>query len=421
MGPINQWDGIVRMPHDRLAKRLMSHVHGIETAGMRKGDERVIRAVLPPMNGKGPRFLLDGQGEKPFLRMNANSYLGLSLIAETIDAEEEAVRDFGTGPGAVRFISGTWATHTALESRLAAFHGREAGMLFSSAYAAVMGLLPPLITSETVVLSDELNHNCIINAIRLATPKQKLVYRHLALQELEDHLKSTSRTCRRAIIVTDGVFSMRGDFAPLERLMDLARKYDDEFPENVLVVVDDSHGVGALGASGRGTEEITGSPPADVLVATLGKAFGVNGGYIVASNTVVEYLRETSPFYIYSNPITPGEAAGALAALNIVDSPRGAALLRHLRDMTERFEQGLKQLGLETIPGPHPVTPLMVRNTPQTLQLVTHLFDCGVLATGLGYPVVPKDDEEVRFQVSADHTPDDIDEALNAIRTFFTQ
>jgi glycine C-acetyltransferase len=399
-----------------LAEILTKHVRKLESSGTRKGHERVIRTVLPAENGRGPRFLLKGLGNKPFLRMNANSYLGLSFDAEMIAAEEEAVRAFGTGPGAVRFISGTWAPHVALEETLAAFHGRESAMIFNSAYAAVMGLLPSLITPQTAVISDALNHNCIINAIRLGSPREKRIYCHLAMQELEAHLKAARRTCRRAIIVTDGVFSMRGDHAPLDRIMALAREYDPQFSEDVLVIVDDSHGVGAFGETGRGTEEATASGPADLLVATLGKAFGVNGGYVVSSNAVVDYLRETSPFYIYSNPITPGEAAAATKALDILDSSRGVALLGHLRSMTARFEDGLADLGLEIISGTHPITPLLIRDTLQTMHLVGNLFERGILATGIGYPIVPKGDEAIRFQVSADHTPADIDEALNTIQ-----
>lgn len=333
-----------------------------------------------------------------------------------IAAEERAVRAYGTGPGAVRFISGTWAPHVELERRLAAFHGRAAAMLFSSAYATVMGLLPTLVTPQTAIISDELNHNCIINAIRLSTSKQKLIYAHLNLQQLEQHLRTASDSADRAIIVTDGVFSMRGDYAPLDEIMRLARHYDKNYAEGVLVVVDDSHGIGAFGETGRGTEEITRSGPADILIATLGKALGVNGGYVVAEAGIIDFLRETAPFYIYSNPITPGEAAAAIMAIDILEGPRGRTLLSHLRAMTQCFEKGLEDLGLETIKGPHPVTPLMIRDTPRTQAVVARLFEIGVLATGLGYPVVPKGDEEIRFQVCADHTSSDIHMALEAIR-----
>ncbi len=406
------------MPHDRVEAALAAELARLAEAGTLKGRETAIAGLVPPAGGKGPRYLLEGEGARPFLRMNSNSYLGLSLHEEVMAAEEAAVRAFGTGPGAVRFISGTWAPHRELEARLAAFHGREAAMIYSSAYIAVMGVLSPLITPETAVISDALNHNSIINAIRLSRPKRKEIYRHLAMDELDAQLEACARDCARAIVVTDGIFSMRGDHAPLDQIVALARKHDAAFAENVLVVVDDSHGIGAFGASGRGTEEFTGSAPADLLIATLGKAFGVNGGYVAASATVIDYLRETSPFYIYSNPITPGEAAAAVKAVEIVDSPRGRALLDHLRAMTARFETGLTELGYETIAGAHPVVPLMVRDTAKTTALVKHLREHGILATGLNYPVVPRGDEEIRFQVSADHTEADVDEALGVLARF---
>lgn len=361
---------------------------------------------------------MEGEGDRLFLRMNSNGYLGLALRDELRLAEEQASQAFGTGPGAVRFIAGTSTPHVELEAKLAQFHGREAAMIYSSAYTAMVGILAPLITDETAVVSDALNHNCIINAVRLSRPKQKHVYDHLDMNGLAASLEIAAQSCRRAIVVTDGIFSMRGDHAPLDQIMDIADQYDEVFSENVVVVVDDSHGVGAFGKTGRGTEEFTGAMPADLLVATLGKAFGVNGGYVTASEQIVRYLRETSPLYIYSNPITPGEAAAATAALDLVDGPEGQRMLKHLNAMRDRFVQGLTYLGFETLAGVHPVVPLMVRDTVRTRELVTYLYENGVLATGLNYPVVPKGDEEIRFQVSADHTALDIDEVLGVLATF---
>jgi len=405
------------MPQDRLESVLSSELARLGAEGRRKGAETVIAGVLPPDGARGPRFLLEGEGDTPFLRMNANNYLGLSLRAELIGAEHAAVDALGTGPGAVRFISGTWSSHRRLEQRLAAFHGRPAALAFSSAYATMMGVLPALITADTAVISDALNHNCIINAIRLARPRERHVYRHNDLVELEALLEQAAARCHRAIVVTDGIFSMRGDHAPLAEIVAIARRHDRAFAENVVVVVDDSHGVGAFGATGRGTEEHEGAA-ADILIATLGKAFGVNGGYVAASATVIAYLRETAPFYVYSNPISPGEAAAADAAVALVDGAPGRALLAHLRAMTGRFRDGLARLGLETLPGSHPIVPLMVRDTPRTAALVAHLRAHGVLATGLNFPVVPRGDEEIRFQVCADHTPADIDAVLDALAGF---
>ena len=406
------------MPFNRIEEVLRSELQELGSHGTLKGDEDVISQVVPAAGGLGPRYRLVGRGEQSFLRMNSNSYLGLSLREELIAAEESASRAFGTGPGAVRFISGSFRAHVDLEKRLAEFHSRQAGMIFSSAYATTMGVLPALITGETAVISDALNHNCIINAMRLARPQEKHVYRHLDLEDLEIKLQAAAGACQRAVVVTDGIFSMRGDWAPLPAIADLVRKYDGEFPENAMLIVDDSHGVGAIGATGRGTEEFTGCDGVDVLVATLGKALGVNGGYVVGSRRLMEYLREKSAFYIYSNPITPAEAAAALAAVDLVDGSVGRQLLDHLRAMTARFEKGLLELGFETIPGEHPVVPLMVRDTARTSALVEHLKAHGVLATGLNFPVVPKGDEEIRFQVSADHTPNDIDYTLGVLKEF---
>jgi glycine C-acetyltransferase len=406
------------MPSDRLMQVLADHVAALDEAGTAKGDESVVAEVIPPADGRGPRFRLAGEGERPFLRMNSNSYLGLALRPELIEAEEHAARTFGVGPGAVRFISGSYSPHVELERRLAAFHGREAGMIFSSAYATVLSVLVPLTTAETVLISDELNHNCIINAMRLARPLDKAVYPHCDLGALERALRKAAGTAKRAVVVTDGIFSMRGDHAPLDEIMALAAKHDADYPENVVVVVDDSHGVGAFGATGRGTEEHTDAPPCDVLVGTLGKAFGVNGGYVVGSSTLVRFLRETSPMYIYSNPITVAEASAALRALELLDSAEGRTLLERLRTLTRKFEQGLVALGYEIIAGPHPVVPLMVRDTARTRSLVRHLRRNGVLATGLAFPVVPRGDEEIRFQINADHTDADIAEVLAVLRDF---
>jgi glycine C-acetyltransferase len=409
------------MPHHKIDNVLREELEALAQAGTRKGRETVITGVIAPVANKGPRYLLEGEGGKRFLRMNANSYLGLSLRREVQETEERAVRAYGTGPGAVRFISGTWAPHVELEQRLAAFHGREEAMIFSSAYSTVMGVLPALITPETAVISDELNHNCIINAVRLAHPKERYIYPHLSMDGLKAQLDKAVETCRRIIIITDGIFSMRGDHAPLSEIVKLAQQYDEHCLENVLVIIDDSHGVGAFGATGRGTEEYTGCESVDLLIATLGKAVGVNGGYLVANRVITDYLRERTPFYIYSNPITPAEAAAAVKALEIIDSERGLGLLNHLREMTARFENGLVALGFETIPGEHPIVPLMVRDTVQTSALVKHLNANGILATGLNYPVVPRGDEEIRFQISADHTASDIDEAVTVLAKFAGQ
>ncbi len=405
------------MPTDRLQEVLSGEIAQMRQTGSLKGTEEVTSEVLPAAGERGPRVRIEGQGKTLFLKMNSNSYLGHSLDPEVIAAEEAAAREFGVGPGAVRFISGTHSSHVSLERKLAAFHGREVAMIFSSAYATTLGVLVPLITKETTVISDALNHNCIINAMRLARPASKSVYRHLDLEHLDQLLAGAAGSCDRVVVVTDGIFSMRGDHAPLEEITEIVRRHDADFPQNAILVVDDSHGVGAFGETGRGTEEVAGGH-ADLLIATLGKALGVNGGYVAGGRVLLDYLREKAALYIYSNPITPSEAAAAERSLEILDSETGRARLAHLRAMTRRFESGLLELGFETIAGEHPVVPLMVRDTARTRELVAHLKTHGILATGLSFPVVPAGDEEIRFQVSASHTTADIDEVLAALASF---
>lgn len=408
------------MPLDRLKLKLSAHVADLEERGTAKGAESVVVEVIAARDGRGPRFKLANEGDREFIRMNSNSYLGMGLRADIIAAEEEAAHRYGAGPGAVRFISGSYAPHVALEQRLAAFHKRDAAMIFSSAYATVISTIVSLTTDQTILISDELNHNCIINAMRLSRPLDKAVYKHNDMPGLDAALAAAAAAgkAQRVIVVTDGIFSMRGDHAPLDQVMQIAHKYDASFPENVIVIVDDSHGVGAFGPTGRGTEEYTNAAPSDILVGTLGKAFGVNGGYVTSSNEVIGFLRESSPMYIYSNPITAGEANAALRAVEILDSAEGVAILTRLRALTRRFEEGLVRLGFEVIPGEHPVTPLVARDTALTRALVQHLRENGVLATGLAYPVVPKGEDEIRFQINADHTEGDIDEVLSVLSSY---
>ena len=406
------------MPLDRITGVLDAHVEGLHEAGTAKGAETVVSGVLRAEGERGPRFLLEGEGDKEFIRMNSNSYLGLGLNPEVIKAEEGGSAEFGAGPGAVRFISGAYSAHLDLERGLADFHGRESAMIFSSAYACVIATISSLVTPDTVLISDALNHNCIINAMRMSRPVGKVIYDHNSMTGLDAALAEWAGKAKRALIVTDGIFSMRGDHAPPDEVMEAAARHDHAYEENAIVLVNDSHGVGSFGKTGRGVEEFTGSPQVDILIGTLGKAFGVNGGYVTASESVINFLRESSPTYIYSNPITVGEAKAALKAVQITDGPDGRALLEKLRDLTKRFEQGLARLGIETIPGEHPVVPLMIRDTQRTGELVNYLYENGVLVTGLAYPVVPKGDEEIRTQINADHTEADIDHVLALLEAY---
>ena len=283
--------------------------------------------------------------------------------------------------------------------------------------AACERLATALIDEQTLVVSDELNHNCIINAIRLSKPAQKAVYPHADVAALERILIANKGLVKRVLVVSDGIFSMRGDHAPLAAIDACCKKYQEAYEQGIVTVIDDSHGVGAFGPTGRGVEEAT-QTRADILIATLGKALGVNGGYVVSSRAVIDYLRESSASYIYSNPITPAEAAAAISALNILNSPEGLVLLKRIRRLVARLRTGLAQSGFETLPGEHPIVPLLIRDTAKTAALVQHLFDHDILATGLNYPVVAQGEQEIRLQVSAVHTEKDIDYLLAILSRF---
>jgi len=401
----------------KLEPLLTDKLAELQQQGLCKGNEKVITGMKAAADGFGPRYFLEGFGDRAFLRMNSNSYLGLAMHPLVIKAETAAAEKFGTGPGAVRFISGTYRPHIELEQKLAEFHGRESAMLFSSAYTTMTGVLPQFISADTLVVSDALNHNCIINAIRLSHPASKEIYAHADIDALDKILDAYKGRVKRVCLVTDGIFSMRGDYAHLGKISACCKRHEDAYEQGIISIVDDSHGVGAFGQTGRGTEEYT-QGKADILIATLGKAFGVNGGYVVSSSAVIAYLRETSPFYIYSNPITPAEAAAASAALDLVSSNDGLRLLDKLRTFSVRLRSGLEDLGFETLPGEHPIVPILIRNTEKTTALVAHLLANNILVTGLNYPVVPQGEQEIRLQVSAEHTEKDLDCLLAKLADF---
>ncbi|MDD5460501.1 MAG: aminotransferase class I/II-fold pyridoxal phosphate-dependent enzyme [Methylococcales bacterium] len=401
----------------KLEPMLTGKLAELQQRGLCKGNEKIITNRKKAIDGFGPRYFLEDYGDRAFLRMNSNSYLGLATHSLVVKAEAAAAEAFGTGPGAVRFISGTYRAHIELEQKLAKFHGRESAMLFSSAYATMTGVLPQFISNDTLVVSDALNHNCIINAIRLSNPAYKEIYAHADINALDKILEAYKGRVKRVCLVTDGIFSMRGDYAHLDKINACCKQHEDAYEEGIITVVDDSHGAGAFGRTGRGTEEYTQSK-ADILIATLGKAFGVNGGYIVSSSVVIDYLRETSPLYIYSNPITPAEAAAASTALDIVNSAEGLNLLKKLREYSVRLRSGLVELGFETLMGDHPIVPILIRDTKKTSALVAHLLANDILVTGLNYPVVPQGEQEIRLQVSAEHTEKDLDYLLAKLTDF---
>ena len=399
-----------------LNASLRAELSQLEAEGRTKAPERIIDAIVPATGERGPRYRIRGS-EKQYLRMNSNAYLSLSHHPAVLAAADEATHAFGVGPGAVRFIDGTFAAHAELEAEIARFVGRPAARSFNSAYTTNLGVALALHTKRTYWIGDELNHNCIIRAMRIAgvPSAQRAVYRHNNMAELKAAIEAVPEGMDRVIVIFDGVFSMRGDHAPIDQINAILAPHRDRFAAGLITVVDDSHGVGAFGATGRGTEEIVGAK-ADVFVGTFGKAFGVNGGFVASSPEVIEAVRQKADTTIYTNPLGVPDSAAALAAVQIAAAAEGAARLAHLHARVAQLRTGLADLGLETIPGLHPVVPLMVRDTQRTRDLVRGFFEHGVLVVGLNYPVVPMGDQTIRFQVNAAHTEADIAEVLDVLR-----
>ena len=406
------------MSTTRLDISLTDELDALKKEGRAKSPERIIDQYLPPTGKFGPRYKLIGSNTE-FIRLNSNSYLSLSNHPSLVAAADKATREFGVGPGAVRFIDGTFKYHDTLEKRVAAFVGKPAAKIFNSAYTSNCGLAISLSNTKTHWIGDQLNHNSIIRAMRISNiPREnKGIFKHNDMGDLKRCLDDVPDTIERVIVVFDGIFSMRGDAAPIDKINDICDAYDSKFTDGVITVVDDSHGIGAYGDTGRGTPDHCQASP-DIIVGTFGKAFGVNGGFIAASPAIIESVRQKADTYIYTNPLSVADCAAATRAIDICDSTEGLNLLKNLKKRTAQFRQGLDRLGKESIPGPHPVVPLMVRNTQKTHDLVTYLFDHGVLVVGLTFPVVPKGDETIRFQINACHTAADIDYVIELLDRF---
>ena len=401
---------------NKLTGALDAKLKLLEKEGRLKGKEKVIVDMVPPRDGFGGRIAMSDK--RALLNFASNSYLGISNDPRLTKAAHEADLKFGVGPGAVRFISGTQEPHIKLEKKLAEFYKKEAAMIFNSAYSVNCGIIAPLVDKDTYIISDELNHNSIIMAIRLAgVPRdRKKIYAHSDMDELRKCIVESVGSGKKLIVVTDGVFSMRGDYALLHEMAHLAEEFDPKFEEGIITVVDDSHGIGAFGKTGRGTVEVTQEDKIDMITATLGKALGVDGGFVVSNEKVVEYLRETSPLYVYSNPISSGVASAALEALEILDSDEGLRLLKRLKDNTEYFRKGIDQIGFKTIEGIHPIVPIVIGDAIKAKQMVLNLYQRGIYVVALTYPVVPKGQDTIRVQIQASHTKHDLDYALNSFQ-----
>ncbi|OGG25640.1 hypothetical protein A3E42_04875 [Candidatus Gottesmanbacteria bacterium RIFCSPHIGHO2_12_FULL_40_13] len=402
------------MSGSNFNKLLYQEIKRIDKIKVTKRKEKIISGFSATPSPKA------NIGGKYYHVFNSNDYLGLRLHPQLLKAERNTSEKFGTGPGAVRFISGTLEVHRQLESAVARFHQRDDAIVFSSAFAANLAAIFCFIKGQSkdtnlgelpLVISDELNHRSIIDGIRLSglPGENKLVYRHLDYDHLKDILNNGRKKYKRAIVITDGIFSMLGEYPDLKKMRRIIDLYDSKYDLGVLFLVDDSHGVGAVGNNGRGVEEITGAG-ADLLVGTFGKAFGSDGGYVAGNRIFIDYLRESSATYIYSNSITPGTAAAALCAVKLLDRPAGKKLLRKLENNIRYFRKICLKQGLQfASDSVHPIQPLLIGDPLKARKLVDKLFDNYILTTNISYPVVPKGHDEIRIQLSAVHDRKDID------------
>ncbi len=406
------------MSLEKLDQVLLNEIDTLKDEGRAKPAERVITDYFPPSEGKGPRYKLKGFSQE-MIRMNSNSYLSLSTHPDLIKAADTATHEFGVGPGAVRFIDGTFNYHTALEKKIARFMDKPAAKIFNSAYTSNCGLALAISNKKTHWIGDALNHNSIIRAMRIAgVPSQnKGIYKHNDLNDLKRCLDEVPDDIERVIVIFDGIFSMRGDYAPIDTINDAIKPYENRFKDGIITALDDSHGIGAYGATGRGTMEYSGAST-DIIVGTFGKAFGVNGGFIAGSETLIEAVRQKADTYIYTNPLSVADCAAAIKAIEVCDSSEGVDRLGNIKQRVAQFRHGIEQLGLESIDGPHPIVPVLVRDTDKTHKMVRYLFDRGVLVVGLTFPVVPKGDETLRFQINAAHTEADVNYVLSVLSDF---
>ena len=361
------------------------------------------------------RTKMQGRGEVVIL--SSNNYLGLCNAPDVVAAGKRALDEFGAGTGSVRFICGTFTIHRELEQALARFVGCESSLTYVSCWNANEGLVPTLLGEQDIVISDQLNHASIIDAIRLAktsTKGQTAVYRHSDMADLEDKLRAAKHT-RLKLIFTDGVFSMEGDIARLPDIVALARKYD------AVVAVDDSHATGVLGRSGRGTAEhydMLGQ--VDIITSTLGKALGgAAGGFTAGPTALADYLTQRSRPQLFSNALPPTVAGSALAAVHHLE--HHPELVTKLHENARYFRERLLALGFRPLQGETPIVPVILGETAKAIQMSELLLDEGVFVTGFGYPVVPQGHARIRCQLSAAHTRDDLDFALSAFKMVGTK
>jgi len=363
-----------------------------------QGLYNVIRTIESP---QGAWITVDG---KRVLNFCANNYLGLCNHPQLKEAAQKALEKYGVGPGAVRSIAGTMNLHLELEKRLAEFKGVEAAISLQSGFCANLATIPALVGREDVIFSDELNHASIIDGCRLS--RAKIVrFAHGDAKSLREVVEA-ERDYRRGLILTDGVFSMDGDIAPLPGLVEVAEEH------NLLLMVDDAHGEGVLGRGGRGVVDHFGLyGRVDIEMGTLSKAFGVVGGYIAGGKKIVEWLRQRGRPFIFSSAVTPADTAACIAAIDLLES--STELVDKLWDNTRYFKEGMKSLGFDTGKSETPITPVMLGEALLAQEFSRRLFEEGIFAMAIGYPTVPRGLARIRVMNSASHSGEDLDKGLS--------
>ena len=384
--------------NERLRDEVAAELDGLRAANTYK-------TFLTLRSPQGPVVDMEGRGE--VLVLSSNNYLGLAAHPAVIRATKDGLDRYGAGTASVRFICGTFEAHHVLEAELAELVGTEAALTYASCWNANEAVIPSLTDENTVLISDELNHASIVDAMRLAKPARKVVFAHSDMGQLREALLSCD-AAQRKIVVTDGVFSMEGDVARLPEIVELAREHD------AIVIVDDSHGTGVMGATGRGVAEHFGLlGEIDVITSTLGKALGgASGGFVASSAEVCDLLAQRSRPQLFSNAIPPPVACGALAAVRVLRAE--PALVDRLHASTNTFRDQLREVGFSPLDGEGAIIPIIVGETAFAIELSRRLLDQGVFVTGFGYPVVPEGRARIRVQMSAALEPEHLDRALAA-------
>ncbi|HQJ50416.1 MAG TPA: glycine C-acetyltransferase [Anaerolineae bacterium] len=354
-------------------------------------------------SAQGSRITVDG---KQVLNFCANNYLGLANDPRMKEAAKKAIDQYGVGPAAVRSIAGTISLHLEFERRMAAFKGVEDALYVQSGFCANQAAIPPLMGKEDVIFSDRLNHASIIDGCRLSGAKI-LVYEHCDAADAERVIKENLPSFRRGMLITDGVFSMDGDMAPLDKLYEIAERY------GLITMVDDAHGEGVVGKGGRGLVDHFGlHGKFDIEMGTLSKAFGVVGGVIAGKRKIIDYLRQKARPFLFSSAVTAADTAACLTAIDILES--STELVDRLWSNTRYFKAELKRLGFDIGNSVTPITPLMLGEAPLAKEFSKKLFENGVFAMALGFPTVPKGKARIRVMISAAHSKKDLDQGLEA-------